>query len=100
MYGDYLKHCGQFGIKETTIDRVNNNGDYYKENCKWSTYAEQNRNIRKTKKLIYKNKEYLLIDLCDFLNIKYPTLYSAYKRRKDNKFTCKQYEFTIPNKSY
>ncbi|MGE0190252.1 MAG: hypothetical protein AB7Q04_13325 [Steroidobacteraceae bacterium] len=30
-----------------TIDRINNNGDYCKKNCKWSTYKEQMTNKRK-----------------------------------------------------
>lgn len=29
-----------------TLDRIDNNGSYCKENCKWSTRAEQNRNKR------------------------------------------------------
>ncbi len=28
----------------STLDRINNNGPYNKENCKWSTQAEQNLN--------------------------------------------------------
>lgn len=46
MYVSYLKHCQQYGEKNTTIDRINNNGNYNKENCKWSTYKEQNFNKR------------------------------------------------------
>jgi len=100
MYKNYLKHCEEYGEKETTIDRVDNNGNYNKRNCKWSTNREQNRNIRKTKRLIFKNKECLLIDLCDMLNINKSTLYSAYYRNQNNnKYFCKNYEFKIPNKS-
>lgn len=29
-----------------TIDRINCEADYTPENCKWSTYTEQNRNLR------------------------------------------------------
>lgn len=32
-----------------TIERIENDGDYCKENCKWATRAEQNRNSRNVK---------------------------------------------------
>lgn len=32
-----------------TLDRLNNEGNYCKENCKWSTIKEQNRNSRRCK---------------------------------------------------
>lgn len=37
-----------------TIDRINNDGNYEPNNCKWSTRAEQNRNMRKRKNFIEK----------------------------------------------
>lgn len=32
--------------EKLSIDRIDNNGNYCKENCKWSTDVEQNRNRR------------------------------------------------------
>lgn len=32
-----------------TLDRIDNNGAYCKENCKWSTITEQNRSSRRCK---------------------------------------------------
>lgn len=47
MYPSYLIHLAEFGEKQTTIDRIDNNKNYCKKNCKWSTYKEQNNNRRK-----------------------------------------------------
>ena len=34
--------------RNTTLDRIENNGDYEPNNCKWSTHLEQTRNRRIT----------------------------------------------------
>lgn len=39
-----------------TIDRINNNGNYEPENCKWSTRKEQSNNQRTNRLLTYNNK--------------------------------------------
>jgi len=46
MYDSYLLHVEEFGKKQTSIDRIDVNGNYEPSNCKWATYAEQNKNKR------------------------------------------------------
>lgn len=47
MYKSYLKHCTEFGEKQTTIDRLDSSKNYCKENCRWATYKEQAKEKRK-----------------------------------------------------
>ncbi len=39
-----------------SIDRINNNGDYSAENCRWATATEQSNNTRRNKLITYQGK--------------------------------------------
>lgn len=46
MYQSYIDHVKQYWEKQTTLDRLDNNKDYSKNNCKRSTYEEQQNHRR------------------------------------------------------
>ena len=48
-WNDFQNFINDMGFRPTrfhTLDRINNDRGYYKENCRWATRQEQNRNRR------------------------------------------------------
>lgn len=44
MRYDLIVHILEYGFKESTIDRIDNNKGYYKKNCRWATWKQQFEN--------------------------------------------------------
>lgn len=58
MYESYLDHVNKYWEKQTTIDRINSNWNYCKDNCRWATCTEQNKNRWITNHIIIDWKDY------------------------------------------
>ncbi len=54
-----------------TIDRIDSNKNYCKENCRWATQEQQNNNRRNNHLVTYKGKTQSLMLWCKELNLNY-----------------------------
>lgn len=64
------------GYKEDlTIDRINNNGNYEPNNCRWVTQKIQCRNYRRNHLITYNNETKCLIEWSELYNIEYKLLH-------------------------
>ena len=61
-----------------TIERINNNGNYEPDNCRWATIQEQNNNQRSNKLLTYKGETKNLKQWSKDTGIKYATIYRRF----------------------
>ena len=74
MYVSYLESVALNDESGTTIERINNDECYCKENCVWATRKQQCRNKRNTRVITYNNKTQSLAEWADELNLPYHTL--------------------------
>ncbi len=63
-----------------SIDRIDPNGDYYPENCRWETATRQQRNRRITKILEFNGRRQSIADWADELAIPLGTLRERLRR--------------------
>jgi len=63
-----------------SLDRIDNNKGYSKENCRWATPAEQNRNTRQNKFLTKNGKTMCMRDWSNETGIPYPTIQDRVRR--------------------
>jgi hypothetical protein len=73
-FENFLEDMGECPNK-LTLDRKNNNGNYCKSNCRWATQKKQNRNKRNNIIVTFNNKNLLLIELAEKINIPYLVLW-------------------------
>ncbi len=77
-YSSFKEWALSHGYKDNlTIERIDVNGDYCPENCKWIPHGEQSLNTRANFHVIYHGKDYVFAQLCKEKGIKY---YSTYNR--------------------
>lgn len=69
--------CINNGYKEgLQLDRINNDGNYEPNNCRFVTKSKQMRNTRQNVNLEYKGETRCLTEWCEILGLKYSTIYA------------------------
>ena len=63
-----------------SLDRIDNNKGYSRDNCRWATPAEQNRNTRQNKFLTKNGKTMCMRDWSNETGIPYPTIQDRVRR--------------------
>lgn len=80
MYQSFCGHVEQYGVRETSLDRINYNGNYYLKNCRWVTPREQARNSSWNKRITYKRENHCISEWAEILGCNIGALYGRVER--------------------
>lgn len=79
-FKNFYEDMGDAPTKKHSIDRINNDGDYCKENCRWATGKEQCRNQRKSRIIEYNGEKRPLPEWVELYGLNYNSLYNRLRR--------------------
>lgn len=78
----FYNDVGDKPSKQHSLERINNELGYFKENCRWATQKEQNNNKRNNVLVTYELETLTLSQWADRLNLPYTKLYWQIQKQK------------------
>lgn len=81
LWLDYCNFLKDMGSRPNgmTLDRIDNSKGYSKDNCRWATRAEQNRNYNKNVNVTYNGKTQCLKDWATEVGAEYKLFWQRFK---------------------
>ncbi len=68
-FPNFFADLGKRPSPTHSLDRINNNRGYSPPNCRWTKTAQQNRNQRKTRRLVFRGKKYCAYEFARYLGV-------------------------------
>lgn len=67
-------------LDDMTLERINNNGPYSKENCRWASWKDQCNNRRSNVLVEIDGKTMNIRSVADMANLSYSTVWARFRR--------------------
>lgn len=77
-FENFLEDMGTSYNEKLTLERINNDKGYSKDNCRWATKEEQANNRRSSRWITYRGKTKTLAQWIKHLNLKSSTVRQRY----------------------
>jgi hypothetical protein len=68
---NFLQDMKECPAKDSTLDRIDNAGNYSKKNCRWASQKQQMRNVSTNRIIKFNNEFKCLAEWCELLKLNY-----------------------------
>ena len=79
-FDNFIEDMGWRPVDKQSLDRIDNDGNYCKENCRWTTFKQQSRNKSNTIKYMYNGELIPLVEIAELTGYNYHRLYNRLRK--------------------